>query len=120
MTNEDVRTITETVDADQLFAECGIKDEVDELRQSDSKARYFSYRVNDYIIEVESTAASVMGVVAGLSMNAQQRLFLHLMQQLPEPGDNLTLLSNRDHKRRGARVVRVKARTGTVRLLVTH
>ena len=98
--------------------------DMQELRAGmDSESQFFQYHTlgddNGLVINVESTARSVMEEVTRMPVDYQQRIFYLIGMLLKEPGAQITITG--DEKKRGARVVRLASDDENVfNLLLTH
>ena len=97
--------------------------EIREGRPADSNkaSQYFEYHAGacGEVINVESTATSVMGEILRLSVFQQASVFLSILHEIESPGDQVVITG--DEKKRGARVVRLKSDDPKVyELLLTH
>lgn len=101
--------------------------DTDELKSqmADGESQYFQYSAHNgykdelHVINVESTARSVMEEFTRMPVDYQQRIFCQLSMLLKEPGSQIVV--NGDQKKRGARIVRLASDNENVHnLLLTH
>src|SRR3989344_5850317 len=102
--------MTKMLVASEIFRKCLVEEEVRELENSESESQYYCYDAGSgRRIYVESTASQIMEQLVRFSVYAQTRLFDGIAEAIPEPGDSVIIINDKEGKRRSAYVARLKS-----------